>query len=151
MRQRKSPLPALRDSAVAAPSDVRLIAGVKNYALVAAIVIVFALGIYLAGGRREILRHLYSHFAILLVVFLIIEYVVLKGRDRSRIYKIERDQARARRRDDQEFLREADDEIGTVTELLRQAQENQARHDATRIAELTERLEALQRRIAQRL
>jgi len=125
---------------------------VKNYTLIGAIVLVFSLGIYLAGGGRELLRHAYSHFAILLLVFLIIEYIVLKGRDRSRIYRIERDQARAKRREDMEFLRETGEEIERIRGALQEAAAGESKPEQReRTDDLTRRLDALQRRIAQRI
>lgn len=137
---RLSAMARLRRSRKTARAPSRL----KNYGLVAAIAIVFSLGVYLAGGGREFLQGIYSHFAILLVVFLIIEYIVLKGRDRSRIYKIERDQARARRREDIEFLREIEERIETVQQDL-EGEGDQARERAL------ENLRELRRRLSQRV
>ncbi|MBN1867577.1 hypothetical protein JW916_09820 [Candidatus Sumerlaeota bacterium] len=82
--------------------------------LIGAIVLVFVAGIFLSGGGIEFVRSLYSPVALIVVIFLIVEYVVLKGRDRSRLYRIELDQMREKRRRDNEFLHDIERDIQSV-------------------------------------
>ena len=119
--------------------------------LILAILGVFALGLHLSGGLGEFLQNLYSPVAIIVVVFLVIEYIVLEGRDRSRIYRIELDQMREKRRLDAAFLREVEDELRRLEDGFSDpASSNPSPQPADR-AGLRERLAALRRRLSQRL
>jgi len=95
--------------------------GSKSRWIILAIIAIFAAGIALSGQGRSFLRYLYGPVAIIVVIFAIIEYIVLKGRDRSRIYRLELDQLRARRRQDVEALRGVDEELARIQEDLRRA------------------------------
>jgi hypothetical protein len=55
---------------------------------------------------RAIFEWLYSPYAGVLVVVMVVEYLLLKGSDRSAIYRRERDAAREVRRDDMLAMRE---------------------------------------------
>ena len=59
----------------------------------------------LMKGDRAILDWLYSPTAVVLAVVMVVEYLLLKGSDRSAIYRRERDAAREIRRDDMLALR----------------------------------------------
>ena len=80
-------------------------AGARTTWLILAIVVIFLGGIFLSGGGLDFVRSLYGPVAVIVVILLIVEYVVLKGRDRSRFYRIEIEQMREKRRSDAELLR----------------------------------------------
>ncbi|HOR27578.1 MAG TPA: hypothetical protein PLG73_06125 [Candidatus Sumerlaeota bacterium] len=60
---------------------------------------------------RAILNWLYSPYAAFIVVIMLVEYLLLKGADRSHIYRRELDAARQKRRDDLLALRQIETEL----------------------------------------
>ena len=85
--------------------------GLKSFWLILVIFIVFGAGFVLSGGGVEFLRYLYNPVAVVVVIFAMIEYIVLKGRDRSRIYHLELEQLRQRRHEEIDFLRNLEEEL----------------------------------------
>jgi hypothetical protein len=92
--------------------------GVKNTWLIAAIILVFLFGIVGSGHAGDLFGILYGRGAILIVVVLIIEYIILKGRDRSRFYKIELLKMRDKRRHYIEFVRNLETQLDQVESSL---------------------------------
>lgn len=84
---------------------------VKNAWLIAAIVVVFLVGVVWSGRAGHILSFLYKPLSIVLIVVLTIEYILLKGRDRTRIYKIEVEKMQKKRDDDIELMRNLEREL----------------------------------------
>jgi hypothetical protein len=81
-------------------------ASVKNAWLITAIAVVFLIGVVWSAGPQRTIEFLYEPTAIVILVLVLLEYIVLKGRDRSRIYRIELEKMRDKRHQDIEFLRE---------------------------------------------
>ncbi|HUT23715.1 MAG TPA: hypothetical protein VM492_05185, partial [Sumerlaeia bacterium] len=96
----------------------------KNALLILAIITVFALGVVLSGGAKEFIRVLYGPVPLVIAILLIIQYILLKGRDRSRLYKMELDQVRLKRREETDFLRRLEGELQEIESALEAAGEN---------------------------
>jgi hypothetical protein len=131
---------------------------VKNAVLLLGIVVVFVIGLILTIQGKDFLRSLYSPVAIIVVIFLAIEYIALKGRDRSRIYKIELDHARTKRRQDLEFLRGVEKELSEIEEMIHSAAQETPcggpevpRPLSSKLGEIQNRLVALRRSLSERL
>lgn len=131
---------------------------VKNIILILAIVAVFVTGLILTTHGKDFLRSLYSPVAIIVVIFLAIEYIALKGRDRSRIYKIELEQARTKRQQDLEFLRGVEKELSEIEETIHSAAQETPcagpeapRPLSSKLCEIQNRLVALRRSLSERL
>jgi hypothetical protein len=92
--------------------------GLKPVWLIAAILVVFGAGFVLSGGGAAFLQNLYSPVAVIIAIFLMIEYIVLKGRGRSHIYHLELDQLRQRRHEEIEFLRDLEEELHRIEKDL---------------------------------
>jgi len=92
--------------------------GSKSGWLILAILVIFGAGVVMSGGGRNFLHFLYGPVAIIVVIFMIVEYIVLKGRDRSRIYRLELEQTRERRRHDVEFLQSVEEQLRQIEEAL---------------------------------
>ncbi|HPS00399.1 MAG TPA: hypothetical protein PLA90_02545, partial [Candidatus Sumerlaeota bacterium] len=93
--------------------------GVKNTWLIAAIILVFFFGIVWSGHAKDLFGMLYGRGAVLIVVVLIIEYIILKGRDRSRFYKLELLKMRDKRRNYIEFVRNLEAQLDQVESSLK--------------------------------
>lgn len=91
----------------AKPETVR----VKNAWLIASIILIFTLGMIWSGWAGSLLKYLYEPLPIIIIVILMIEYILLKGRDRTRIYKIELEKMRKKRAGDIEFMRNLEREL----------------------------------------
>jgi hypothetical protein len=74
------------------------------------IIVLIVIGVFIliviSGWHRTILDALYSPFSVVVALVMVVEYLLLKGSDRSQIYRRERDAARAIRRDDLLAMRE---------------------------------------------
>lgn len=97
--------------------------------LILAILVIFGIGLGLSKQGDDFIRKLlYSPVAIIVVLFLGVEYLILKGRDRTRILKIELDQARRKKQEDLEFMRRAEANLGLLEKeaeaLLQSAAKN---------------------------
>jgi hypothetical protein len=79
-----------------------------------------------------ILKWLYGPYAAVLAVVMVVEYLLLKGSDRSAIYRRERDAARAIRRDDLLALRELETLAVDLRARLGSALEREEDADAPR-------------------
>jgi DNA-binding helix-hairpin-helix protein with protein kinase domain len=91
---------------------------IPNAWLILAIVIVFGAGVVMSGAGGKVIDKLYGPAALIIVVILIIQYILLKGRDRSRVYKIEIERMRAKRHDDIERTRHIDAELANLEQRL---------------------------------
>ncbi len=67
--------------------------------------------IVLTGNHQTILNALYSPTAAIIPIIMLVEYLILKGSDRSVIYRRELDLAREKRRDDLLALRTMENEL----------------------------------------
>lgn len=115
----------------------------KNAALILGIVLIFGTGLGISRQGIDFFRFLYHPMAIIVVILLLIQYIILKGRDKSRIYRIELEQARRKRQEDLEFFQRLE---ATIQKLEVQAQSKE--HTAV---EMREQLEQLRESIASRL
>jgi len=79
------------------------------------IVVVLGLLMLLTGDIRRFLSILYSPYSFLLLVVILIEYFILKGMDRSRIYKLELERLKKKRERELETQRELEDQIGELS------------------------------------
>lgn len=110
-------------------------ASVKNAWLITAIVVVFLVGVVWSAGIAQTIRFLYEPIAIVILVLVLLEYIVLKGRDRSRIYRIELEKMRDKRHQDIEFLREQEAALAALEKDL-ESLGAVLPDDATGVAEL---------------
>jgi hypothetical protein len=117
--------------------------------LILALFAVFSAGIVLSGNGRDFLRYLYSPVAIIVVIFAIAEYIVLKGRDRSRIYRLELDQMREKRHQEIDFLHEMEDELRETERALEAL--GDGGDSAAEAGKVRARLAALRERLSHRL
>jgi len=91
---------------------------ISNAWLILAIVIVFGAGVVMSGAGGKVIDKLYGPAALIIVVILMIQYILLKGRDRSRVYKIEIEKMRGKRLDDVERMRHLDTELADLEQRL---------------------------------
>jgi hypothetical protein len=70
-------------------------------------------------SAQELIKQLYSPVVAIIVFFLALEYIILKGRDRSRVLHIELEQAREKRQSDLEYLRKLDSHLLQMENQLR--------------------------------
>lgn len=70
------------------------------------LIVIGVLALIIVTGNHEIIfNKLYSPTAAIIVIIMLIEYLILKGSDRSPIYRRELEAAREKRRDDLLMLR----------------------------------------------
>lgn len=105
--------------------------------------------ILVTGNARGLLRILYSPTAGLIAVVMLVEYILLKGADRSALYRRELDAARSKRREDLLALREMEERIVELRESLNHEGGTEERPPGERrtIEELDGLLEKLRSRI----
>jgi purine-cytosine permease-like protein len=70
------------------------------------------------GSFSTFFSILYSPFSFIILVVIITEYIILKGTDRSRIYRIEIDRLREKRKEDIAFNREIEAELQKLQSAL---------------------------------
>ncbi|MBN1900988.1 hypothetical protein JW926_06645 [Candidatus Sumerlaeota bacterium] len=95
------------------------------------------LGLIIILGILFLLTHdievffslLYSPYSFLLMVVIILEYVILKGRDRSRIYKLEIQRLKLKRMKDADFHKRLEKEIHEIQASLDDSEMHQGIHD----------------------
>lgn len=91
------------------------------------IIILFVMGvlslIIATGNARRVFDALFTPTAIVIVVIMLFEYLLLKGADRSDIYRRELDAARQKRRDDLLALHEMETRLIELNTRLDQALE----------------------------
>lgn len=90
----------------------------SNGALILIILGVFFTGLILSGLAQGLLRKIYDPMAFVLLVLLFVEYILLKGRDRSRIYRLELDQLHEKRRADLRDIRQWESQLGEIEGLF---------------------------------
>jgi hypothetical protein len=101
-------------------------ASYRSSVLIVAILFVFGLGLHLSGNLSEFLHALYSPVALIAIIIMMAQYIVLKGRDRSRMYRIELHKARHKRTEEIEFLQTIEARLGEAKhdlDVARQASE----------------------------
>ena len=102
------------------------------------IIVLIAIGvgilIFITGNHRLILDKLYSPYAFFIVVIMLVEYLLLKGADRSEIYRRELEAALQRRRDDLLTMREIERRLVDLRGQLNALNEGRADPDAMRSA-----------------
>jgi hypothetical protein len=127
--------------------------GVKNTWLIAAIILVFFFGIVWSGHAKDLFDMLYGRGAVLIVVVLIIEYIILKGRDRSRFYKIELLKMRDKRRNYIEFVRNLETQLDQVESALQPLAELLPPTDPNRVSleEATRKMDDLRKNLSKNL
>lgn len=81
--------------------------------------------IVVTDNWRLILNKLYSGQAALIVVVMLVEYLLLKGSDRTALYRRELDAARQKRRDDLLALRDMETQLVELRARLAQALEGE--------------------------
>ncbi len=79
--------------------------------IILVLIIVHGVIFLLTRDWETIYRILYNPYSFFLLVVVIIEYILLKGMDRSRIYKLEVDRLKKKRRKDMEFHVRVEKEI----------------------------------------
>lgn len=95
--------------------------------------------IILTNNLGALWEKLYSGYSIAIVVIMLVEYLLLKGSDRSPIYRRELEAARVKRRDDLLALRDLETQLVELrgrlaTALERDADSAPALRDAVEVA-----------------
>jgi hypothetical protein len=67
--------------------------------------------IIITDHHEKIFRSLYSPTAVVIAIIMLVEYLILKGSDRTEIYRRELEAARQRRRDDLLALRNMESQL----------------------------------------
>ena len=96
--------------------------------------------ILLTGNALTILRHLYSPYAAFVAVVMLVEYVLLKGADRSALYRRELEAARQKRREDLLALREMETALVRLTDRLDRSPECASEEARRELIKVIERL-----------
>lgn len=81
--------------------------------------------VVITDNHRTVLRALYSPFLAIIALVMVLEYLVLKGADRSSIYQRELAAAREKRRDDVLALRRMEERLTSLRERLERAAPDQ--------------------------
>jgi hypothetical protein len=81
--------------------------------------VVVVLVLLITDAIRPLIERIYSPWALALLVVMLIEYLVLKARDRSRFHRMEIQMIRNRRREDLRLLRETCEGLERTIERLR--------------------------------
>lgn len=109
--------------------------------------------IVVTGNSMIILEKLYSGTSVAIVVVMLLEYLLLKGSDRSPIYRRELEAARVKRRDDLLALRDLETQIvglrGSLANALERTEDAPALREALENASQTS--EALLARLRERI
>jgi predicted ferric reductase len=71
--------------------------------IILVLIIIHGIIFLLTRDLEIIYRVLYNPYSFFLLVVVILEYIILKGMDRSRIYKLEVERLKKKRRKDMEF------------------------------------------------
>lgn len=100
--------------------------------IIVVIVIALLALVGVTGNFHTVVDWLYSPYAAVLAVVMVVEYLLLKGSDRSAIYRRERDAAREIRRDDLLALRELETLAVDLRARLGNALEREADADELR-------------------
>jgi hypothetical protein len=102
------------------------------------IIILIAIGILalivVTGNLSAIWEKLYSGTAVAIVVVMLVEYLLLKGADRSPIYRRELEAARVKRRDDLLALRDLETQLVELRSRMHNVLEREAGCPALREA-----------------
>lgn len=99
------------------------------------IMILIVLGILLAwsGSFYTFLNYFYNPYSFLIIVIMVIEYIILKGRDRSRIYKIQIKHLKERLDNIKDNIRMAEDKINVLNDYLSKNTEESSTIDIEKI------------------
>lgn len=102
------------------------------------IIILIVIGIlaliWLTGNLGVVWEKLYSSYAVAIVVVMLLEYLLLKGSDRSPIYRRELEAARVKRRDDLLALRDIETQLVELRSRMNGALERESEPPALREA-----------------
>ena len=109
------------------------------------IIILIVIGVLIlivvTGNYARIIEAIYGGYTVLIAVIMLVEYLILKGGDRSDLYRRELEVARHKRRDDLLALREMETQLvemrGHMQLLINPENENEdpeALHDAVNYA-----------------
>ncbi|NUP91086.1 MAG: hypothetical protein HUU25_14905, partial [Candidatus Sumerlaeia bacterium] len=79
--------------------------------------------LFLSGMAEDLINLIYSPAALAVVVALLIQFLVLKARDRSRFYRLQLHMISNRRREDLCLMRETRDSLAEALKTLRAARE----------------------------
>jgi len=90
--------------------------------------------IVVTGNLKSILDRIFGVTTALVVVVMLVEYLILKGSDRSAIYRRELEVARLKRRDDLLALRDLETQLEDLRERMTTALEGEADTPALREA-----------------
>lgn len=109
------------------------------------IIILIVIGILAAigftGNFDAIMKTLYSGYSVAIVVVMLVEYLLLKGSDRSAIYRRELEAARIKRRDDLLALRDLETQLvelrGRLAAALERSEDPLAAREAAENARQT--------------
>ncbi len=103
------------------------------------------------GSLSTFLSILYSPFSFIILVVIITEYIILKGADRSRIYRIEIDRLRDKRKDDIAFSREIETELQRLVSALCELEATDAKQRRISWKKITEETREKLQELLQRM
>ncbi|MBN1476734.1 hypothetical protein JXA47_08275 [Candidatus Sumerlaeota bacterium] len=117
---------------------------------------VVILFLFLSGTFESVLDVLYSRLAFVVIVVMLIEFIVLKTRDRSRFYRMQLQMTSNRRREDLRLLRETRDTLAECSASLDDLRceiergENGQQDSLARLEQIREKIEQMHSDICSR-
>ena len=126
----------------------RTVSGAEILFLVAILLCVLLL---FTGSLSTFLSILYSPFSFIILVVIITEYIILKGADRSRIYRIEIDRLRDKRKEDIAFSREIETELQRLVSALGELEATDAKQRRIPWKKITEETREKLQELLQRM
>lgn len=102
----------------------RSTSSLKNAGIILTILILFGLSFAFSEMGRHFFQQIYSPWLMAVIILMLVEYIVLKGRDRTRILQIERDHMKQKKEKDVRFFREVEEEISQLEKEARSIRHN---------------------------
>ncbi len=130
---------------------------ISNSILAFIILSVFFIGLLLSGAAQTLFSKIYHPVSFIVLILLIVEYILLKGRDRSRIYRIELDQLHQKRNDDLRQIRDWEKQLEQIETLSQQLDSDQTQTESSTPAtqnspqELQEKIQNLREELSNKL
>lgn len=115
------------------------------------IAILLSVLLLFTGSFTTFLSILYSPFSFIIIVVIITEYIILKGADRSRIYRLEIDRLREKRKEDITFSREIETELHRLVSALSELEASDAKQRRVPWKKITEETREKLQELLQRM
>jgi len=83
------------------------------------LIMIAAILLLVTGSVERFLEVIYNPYAYVVLIIIMVEYVLLKASDRSRIYQMQIDQLQQARHDDITFIRSIESRLSTLAEKVK--------------------------------